>query len=218
MQKLRPTAIVYVDGLNLYRQKLEYHPDLKWLNILRLSQLMLQSHEILQVRYFTARVKESVTDKNGPVRQSIYWRALRTLGEQISFHEGHMRADARHYRVIPLKLDHFGQPITAKVQKIEEKGSDVSLASNLVFDAAQKKADLYVLMSSDSDFAPALNLVSRELGSATAIFSPIEVPSRNLMATNPLITKIVRRTFLENAQFPPILNDKNGEFHRPESW
>ncbi len=214
----RPTAIVYIDGLNLYRQKLEYHPHTKWLDPVRMSELMLPTHDIARVRYFTTKVKPAATDADAPIRQTVYWRALRTLEPRLTIHEGKMRTDSRRYPVVPREVNEDGSVVTAKVMKVEEKGSDVALASYMVFDAARNPADLHVLLSSDSDFVPTLNLLKGELGVQTALFSPIENPPSMLIATEPLIVKIVRRAFLENAQFPDEMRDAKGPFHRPPSW
>ncbi|HXN39376.1 MAG TPA: hypothetical protein VN892_15155 [Solirubrobacteraceae bacterium] len=50
-------ANVYIDGLNLYYSALRWRfADCKWLDLRRLSQLLLPKDEIDQVKYFTARV------------------------------------------------------------------------------------------------------------------------------------------------------------------
>lgn len=214
----RPTASIYVDGLNLYRQKLEFHPDSKWLDLLRLSELLLPTHDIVRVRYFAAKVKPGVNDPNMPVRQMIYWRALRTLGPRLSIHEGQMRADRRNMLAVPRQFHPDGSPVLHKVLKIEEKGSDVSLASHMVLDAATRPSDVHVLVSSDSDFVPPLSILKNELGVATGIFSPIESPSASLLATGPLIVKTIRKSNLVASQFSPRLTDAIGEFVRPAAW
>lgn len=218
MSESRPSAIVYVDGLNFYRQRISRHPGTKWLDPFLLAQNLLPSHEISLVRYFTARVKPSVTSENAPIRQAIYLRALATLGSRLSIHEGTMRVDTRLYPVVPVRLDDSGQKVLAKVRKIEEKGSDVALASYMILDAAKRPADVHVLLSSDSDFAPTLQLLRNDLGVATALLSPIEKPSTSLLNEDPLFTKIVRKSFLENSQFPDLLSDEVGEFYRPPEW
>lgn len=214
----RPTAIVYVDGLNLYRQKLQHHPDVKWLNPVRLSELLLPTHDIIKLRYFSSKVKAAGTDPQAPSRQMIYWRALRTLDPQLTVHEGTMRVDKRWMPSVPKEFLPDGSPVKAKVIKIEEKGSDVALASHMVFDAAKNPADLHALVSSDSDFEPTLKLLRYQLGVATALLSPIETPSRSLLSTDPLITKVIRRELLVNSQFPAEMNDTVGRFVRPPQW
>lgn len=213
----RPTAIVYIDGLNLYRQKLAFHAHCKWLNPIALAELMLPTHDV-RVRYFTTKVKPAAADAEAPVRQLIYWRALETLGDRLTIHEGKMRTDTRLYPAVPRAHNADGSIVKAKVMKVEEKGGDVALASYMVFDAATSPADLHVLMSSDSDFKPTLELIRNELGVAIGLFSPIEKPPTDLQTADLLVLKIVRRALLEASQFPDVLRDKTGEFGRPRSW
>jgi len=214
----RPTASVYIDGLNLYRQKLVHHPDLKWLDLVALSQLMLPTHEIVRVRYFSAKVKVTATDVSAPIRQMIYWRALRAFEPVLTIHEGFMRADPRKLPAIPREYEADGTPKLHRVLKIEEKGSDVSLASHMVLDAATDPSDIHVLLSSDSDFVPTMNILRADLKVSTGLFSPIDSPPAKLLATEPLVTKIVRRSLLVGSQLPAQLSDSVGMISRPPSW
>ena len=179
---------------------------------------MLPSHEITLVRYFTSEVKPGVLDPAGLKRQRDYLRALKTLEPKLTMHFGKMRSDPRRYPLVPQTLDEFGKLVLVKVRKTEEKGTDVSLAAHMILDAAKKRADIYVLMSSDSDYEPPLLILRDELQCKFALLSPIEKPSTSLMKTQPLFTKIVRRSFLENSQFPDRLNDADGEFVKPDTW
>lgn len=90
--KLR--AVIYVDGFNLYRQKLQHHPDTKWLDLVRLSELLLPTHDIVGIEYFTALVKPALgTDPQAPIRQQTYLRALATL-PTVRQHFGQFRHDS----------------------------------------------------------------------------------------------------------------------------
>jgi uncharacterized LabA/DUF88 family protein len=218
MDPKKKTAIVYIDGLNLYKQKLVHHPDLKWLNVLKLCELMLPSHEIVKVRYFTSKVKPGALDTESPKRQEEYWRALMTLGDRISMHFGQMLSSSRLYPAVPQRIDGDGNLVLLKVKKTEEKGTDVSLASYMVLDAAKNPADLHVLLSSDSDFEPTLQILKKELDVQFGLFSPIEKPSTSLLNSGPVLVKIVRRSFLENSQFSIELEDKTGPIVKPIEW
>lgn len=218
MTTKRPTAIVYIDGLNLYRQNLAQHPELKWLNVVRLCEILLPTHEITMVRYFTSEVRGYGSSAESIKRQQVYWRALGTLGHRISIHLGKMRTSERVYLVAPIQLDHEGRAIVQKVKRTEEKGTDTALAAYMVLDAARNPCDLHVLMSSDSDFEPVLNLIKTELQVATGLFSPVEKPSTSLQRANPFITKIVRKSLLEDSQFCDSIIDSSGIIHRPEAW
>lgn len=215
--KLR--AVIYVDGFNLYRQKLEHHPDTKWLDLVRLSEMLLPTHDIVGVEYFTALVKPALgTDPQAAIRQQIYLRALASL-PTLRQHFGQFRHDSRRLPVIPIELDEKGLPRRVKVRKTEEKGSDVNLAARMVVDASRDRADVYVLVSNDSDFADMLGLLGNELGARFGLFSPVESPAARLLQQRPLFIKPIRRAVLLASQLPSVVVTLDGNtVHRPTEW
>jgi uncharacterized LabA/DUF88 family protein len=50
------------------------------------------------------------------------------------------------------------------VDKTEEKGSDVNLASHLLRDAYTKRFEVAVLITNDSDLAEPVRIVAQEIG------------------------------------------------------
>ncbi|MEN9621122.1 MAG: hypothetical protein RL499_1315 [Actinomycetota bacterium] len=215
--KLR--AVIYVDGFNLYRQKLEHHPDTKWLDLQRMSELLLPTHDIVGIEYFTALVKPALgTDSKAPIRQQTYLRALASL-PTLRQHFGQFRHDSRRLPVIPIELDEKGLPRHVKVRKTEEKGSDVNLAARMVVDASRDRADAYVLVSNDSDFADMLGLLRNELGARFGLFSPVESPAARLLQQQPLFIKPIRRAVLLASQLPSAVVTPDGNtVHRPAEW
>ncbi len=77
---------VYVDGFNLYYGCLKGTPY-KWLDLGTLCQALLPPNKIQRIRYFTAKISAQA-DPQGPVRQSIYLRALQTV-PGLTVHLGH---------------------------------------------------------------------------------------------------------------------------------
>jgi hypothetical protein len=71
-------TIVFVDGFNLYYGALRGTPY-RWLDPLKLSQMLLPGNRILKVKYFTSRVRARPDDPKQPLRQQVYFRALRTI-------------------------------------------------------------------------------------------------------------------------------------------
>ena len=63
----KPTTIVYVDGFNLSRRALIDSPH-KWLDRLRMSELLLHDFEIVKPWYFTAQIKQQPHDPQAPQR------------------------------------------------------------------------------------------------------------------------------------------------------
>lgn len=218
----RPTAILYVDGFNLYRRCLEKYPELKWLDLRAFAGNLLPYCDIVAVHYFTARIRPGTSlDRQKPQRQQVYLRALATLKPQVQVHLGKFRVDPREMVAHPLVLDpSTGQPARVKVKKIEEKGSDVNLAGRMVSDAHLARADLYVMLTNDSDQAGTLRIVREDARSATGLILPMESArgSKELMSAAPGFVGFVTRPLLEVSQLPDVLADDVGKIHRPPQW
>lgn len=218
---VKPTARIYVDGFNLYRRLLSGNPDLKWLDLPALADRLMPDHDIKLVRYFTALLKPGMAmDPQTPVRQQMYLRALRT-DPRIDIHYGTFRNDKRTMPVHPVTIDPTTERyVVANVRKLEEKGSDVNLASRMVADAHAGVADIYVMLSNDSDLAGPLAMLRHELGFSTGIIFPMPTSrnSKELVKTRPDFIANITRNDLESCQYPGRLTDATGTFHRPPAW
>jgi len=212
----KPTAYVYVDGFNLYRRALIGGPH-KWLDLQAMAENLLEGFEIARVRYFTALVKPQPHDPWAPQRQQVYLRALRT-NPRIDIHLGQFRIDRRHMPVHPLTYDDDGQPVTVRVRKAEEKGSDVNLATYLLVDGFRALADAYVIVSNDSDLAEPMRVLSEEFSRTIGLVTPAGEPSNVLLATKPRIIRRLRPGVLAVSQLPPRLADDHGTIHKPKAW
>ena len=70
---------VYIDGFNLYFGCLKGTSH-RWLDVSKLSALLLSDkNQINHIKYFTAPVSGRPDDPQQPVRQQMYYRALRTI-------------------------------------------------------------------------------------------------------------------------------------------
>lgn len=214
----KPTAAVYIDGCNLFRRALQGRGDLKWLDLELLCGHLLPTYDVGQIRYFTARVRH-VEGRNprGPQNQEAYLRALATL-PSVSQHFGTFRADKRWMALSPLELDAAGAPRRVRVRKIEEKGTDVSLASHMVCDAMHDLVDAYFLLSNDSDFAEALRLVRSRARRQIGLIVPAGAAARELLRLEPDEIRVVREGNLRDSQFPDRIVDELGGFSRPKAW
>lgn len=81
-------ATVNIDGLNLYHRALRDTPH-RWLNLGELAQLLLPTHQISRIRYFTARVRNRPSDPTQAQRQQAYIRALGTVPD-LNIHYGRL--------------------------------------------------------------------------------------------------------------------------------
>lgn len=118
-------------------------------------------------------------------------RALRS-NPKISIHLGEFRSDVRQMPLHPWQYDESGQPITVKVRKTEEKGSDVNLATHLVADALRNSADAYVVVSNDSDLVGPIRYLVHEIGVVVGLIMPSATLSKALVKTQPTIIRLVK--------------------------
>lgn len=201
---------VYVDGFNLYYGALKRTPY-KWLDLAKLCQVMLPNDAIQRIYYYTARVSARPRKPSAPLDQQVYLRALRTI-PNLSITFGHLLSHS-----IPMMLSNVSPPQRVWVDKTEEKGSDVNLASHLLRDAFQRRFDVAVLITNDSDLAEPVRIVRRELGLPVGILNPHERHSKILQQLATFLKRI-RQGDLLASQFPSVMTDAKGTFRKPTSW
>jgi len=137
--------IAYIDGFNLYHAVHELKkPQLKWLDLWSLSQSFVRDGEtVAAVNYFSA-FATWLPDAN--LRHREYVKALQHQG--VSCIMG-------HFKNKPMKCKPCGAVWTSH----EEKETDVHIAARLVADAYEDKFDRALLITADSDLAPAPNII-----------------------------------------------------------
>ncbi|HLZ09176.1 MAG TPA: NYN domain-containing protein, partial [Chloroflexota bacterium] len=199
-------ATVYVDGFNLYYGCLR-GTNYRWLNLGRLCHLLVPTHEIHRIRYFTARVQSRPDDPQKAARQQLYLRALQTI-PQLSIHYGHYLSQTVR---MPLAHPSPTGPKTVEVMKTEEKGSDVNIATYLLVDSYAKDDDLAVVMSNDSDLKLPIELVRQNLGRDVGVLNPHHNVSRALHGVATFY-KPIRTGVLAASLFPSTLTDSHGAF------
>ncbi len=216
----KPTAIVYVDGFNLYKGQLANRPGNKWVNLVAMCDEVLDNFTVLDVHYFTAQIKGRLNpeDPQAPDRQSAYLRALRTVARmrvhddsQFSIHPGRAREYVEGRKPTDARW--------ISVYKIQEKGSDVKLATQLLMDAVDKKADCYVVVSNDSDLAIALKTVKeRELGAVGVIY-PREQRTKLFTQAGIDWDMYLHPSVVERNQLPDVIQPAGAKtIRRPERW
>lgn len=199
MSAEKPTAIVYVDGLNLFYRKLSKRNEYKWLNILELAEKLLPDSQVIEVKYFSAPVKRLDGKSDPQIRQQIYLQALKSMHPLVSVTLGQMRIDSRVYPNSPKSFDQNGELMKTRVFKYEEKGTDVSIATEVSLDMAFKLGDRYVLLSSDGDFKPLVTRLKERLNGDLEVLDP----------------KAFSDELLELSQFP---NQVTPSISRPRHW
>jgi uncharacterized LabA/DUF88 family protein len=203
-------VIVYVDGFNLYYGCLKRTPY-KWLDVGRLCATMLANDRIIGIKYYTARISARPGNPGAPTDQQIYLRALRTV-PNLSITYGHFLTHS-----VLMALTGVTPTKRVWVDKTEEKGSDVNLASHLVRDAFEKAFQVAVLVTNDSDLAEPVRIVRHELNLPVGILNPHQQHSAELKRVATFLKRI-RQSDLIASQFPALLNDAKGQIHKPPSW
>jgi hypothetical protein len=202
-------ANVYVDGFNLYYAALKGTPY-KWLDLRKLSRLLLPNDRIHRIRYFTALIN-SWRDQPTLQRQLTYIRALETL-PRLSVHYGSCRSDS-------VLVGLAGDPPRHQefVLRMRQKGSDVNLASMLLADGFRGDYEVAVVISNDSDLVLPIKLVKTRLQLPVGLLKPDErfVVELDRAAT---FHKPIRKGVLAASQFPPQLTDANGTITKPSTW
>jgi len=201
---------VYIDGFNLYYGALKGTPY-KWLDLARLCTIMLPKDEVQHIYYYTARVSARAHNPSAPIDQQIYLRALRTI-PNLSITYGHFLTHS-----VRMTLTGVNPAKRVWVDKTEEKGSDVNLATHLLRDAFTKRFELAVLITNDSDLAEPVRIVREELKLPVGVLNPHEHHSRELKGLATFVKRI-RQPALHASQFPSVLTDAKGVFHKPSSW
>jgi len=224
-------TVVYIDGFNLYYRRLKPSPQFKWLNLKALCDAILRPPMAVQrVNYYTAHVSGKLSP-GGPARQKAYLDALATVPE-ISVHFGTFLFSTKWAaltRPPQAKPNGFVWPAVLPalvlVDKAEEKGSDVNLASHLVRDALTNVFDVAVVLTNDTDLIEPIRIVREEAGKIVGLLSPMSggkkrkgkwTGAHSSLTSAVDWTLYIHNAALAAAQFPdPIPGTM---LHRPADW
>ena len=166
-----------MDGFNLYYGALKGTPY-KWLDLCAYFRRTLPpACQLVEVKYFTARISQPSSDPTAPDRQDIYLRALKNAsGGLVTIIEG-------HFQTKQVKMPLASDPSTlVKVIKQEEKGSDVNLAVELVHDGWAGRFDCAVVVSNDADLERSLQIVKQKLQKTVFVYTPGSPQRRRVVA------------------------------------
>lgn len=191
---------IYVDGFNLYYGALR-KTSYKWLDIMSLCRGLLKpDHEILKLKYFTARVHPTPQDPQKHIRQQTYIRALEAFIPQLDTYYGHFLS---HTKKFPLAHPKGGQ-CAEEVIVTNEKGSDVNLALHFLNDAWLDTYDCGVIISNDSDLAEAVRLVRLHKSKTIGIINPqVKARTNNKqLCQHASFTRRIRQSLLAQSQLP----------------
>ena len=199
---------VYVDGFNLYHGLHDTFGRRRlWLDLVALTRALRPTSHLVQVRYFTA----PVLDEPGALsRQVTYQKAL------VAQNPGMVSIVSGRYQPKPMTCRHCGHGYV----HYEEKETDVSIAVALVADMLTHTCTDALIISADSDLAPAVRTVQMYAPGANlvAAFPPARF-SAHLKQLMPG-SFAIGRSKINQSQLPEgVLDAKAGILYsRPAKW
>lgn len=218
-------TIASVDGYNLHYGRLRGTPC-KWLDVRALLQGILHIQDpgmqLIQVRYFTAPVIARLASHGqaSAEAQQTYLRALRATGVDV--------IPGRH-QLEPGQAPRYqagaaaNRQDTVPVWHLDEKETDVRLALAMYRDAAQGAMDQAVLLSSDTDFAPVLEMLRADFSLPLGLILPRR-PAGGRMAAASLMQladwtrSVIHDSELAAVQLPARLPTRRKPADKPEYW
>jgi len=187
-------VIAYIDGFNVYHAIDELgDPKLKWVDLWALSAALIGPGERLDgVKYFSAYATWLAAPY---ARHRSYVAALRHRG--VAAIMGHFKKKPRQCRACG-----------ARWEAHEEKESDVHLAVHLVADALKNHFDRALVVSADSDLAPAVKMA--RAAAPTKKIHVVAPPGRFASARdlNPLFA--IGKGKIAQCLLPTEIRDANG--------
>lgn len=213
------TAIVYIDGFNMYYGSVK-ETRYKWLNLLVMCQILLPGRTINKIRYFTAEIKAQKHDLDAPIRQKEYLKALETI-PNFFIHYGRFVERPQKRPIYPLEYPTPGSPPKlVRILRTEEKRSDVNLATFLMLDCIDEIFDEAVVISNDSDLLLPIESAVNRFNKTVGVINPHrrDSASRELMQVASWSYKEINRSVLAASQFPDTVATPRGPVAKPPSW
>jgi len=224
----------FVDGYNLFYGLLAGTP-FKWLDLPALLEHVLQVQQpgsrIASINYFTAGVKPDLASRGilSKQAQDTYIRALKAKGVEVHFGR-HRLEPGRAPRFID-KRTPASRSDQVDIWHLEEKETDVHLAISMYRLAtrqphvpAEERIDQIVLVSADTDMAPALRALREDF---PELRIGVILPHREGIKREPPGSLLEcahwtrRRITLEELsvhQFPPRVPTRKKPACKPDYW
>ena len=208
-------TVFIIDGFNLYHSlreaaKLSGDRGTKWLNVRTLCESYLQlaggNATLKNVYYFSALARHlEATDPGVTRRHRSLLDCLRSTG---------VRIELSRFKPKTIRCEHCGHTIT----RHEEKETDVAIAARLLESFHLDECDTVIIVSGDSDLAPAVRTAQKLYPEKTIGFAfPYRRKSNELVQLTPLSFKINRKQYLKH-QFPPTVEISGRTIHKPLDW
>ena len=163
-------AIFYIDGLNFYNLVLKSNRHYRWLNLKALADRIVHDDTtVVCVKYFTARLLGEISE-SAKENQSLYFRALKPI-DDIEIMLGNMVIREKSVALTTAEQSKLKRrQVLTNIP--EEKGTDVNLASHLIYDACNDEFDIAYVISNDTDFVEPIRMVKEDIGKTIVVVAP----------------------------------------------
>lgn len=230
---------VYVDGYNLYYGCLK-GTTFKWLDLLSLFDkcilpsvtATINGHPLtselgpVAIKFFTAPILEKAAKADDSIEcQDKYHAALN------KHQRGRIETIKGYYSLTEARAKVIDQGDSKKwprdctetsIWKLEEKQSDVNLALHAVADALRGGVEHVVIVTNDTDIAPALKMIREYTGVAVGLVIPTtdhqRIPNTELAELAHWVRTHITKDELRASQLPRVISDKKRPVAKPESW
>lgn len=224
---------VYIDGYNLYYGCLK-GTSLKWLNLCTLfEKFILPSStsiaieaEPLFIKYFTAMIiEQAASAADSLMSQEQYHAALRKHSPgALEIIKGYYdMKTVRARQVDPVDPKKWLRDCNdVDVWKLEEKQTDVNIAVHLLKDVLCEKIEHVVLVTNDTDLAPALAMIRQVSDAKIGLVIPTknhERPANQDLVDHAHWTRThITLDELKSSQFPRVVTLDKKSASKPLSW
>lgn len=177
------------------------------------------------IKFFTAKIIESVARSTDSVSsQARYHTALRKLHDgRIELIEGYYAVNKMKVKVVDSDEPNRPPRECKEVQawKVEEKQSDVNLALQVYHDAITGQIDHAVIVTNDTDIAPALAMIRAHTQVLMGVVVPTtdhtRPPNTDLVKLAHWTRRHINSSELAACQLPRVIPGKRPTI-KPDSW
>ncbi|WP_223460376.1 6-hydroxy-3-succinoylpyridine 3-monooxygenase [Pseudomonas sp. A-R-26] len=231
---------IYIDGYNFYYGCLRGTPH-KWLDLLPLFERHILPSALVtdgdgrirqsallsspSIKFFTAKIIESVARAPDSVSsQARYHTALRKVHDgRIELIEGYYAVNKMKVKIVDAEHPDRAPRECQEIQawKVEEKQTDVNLALQAYHDAITGQIDHAVIVTNDTDIAPALEMIRAHTSVLIGVVVPTtdqrRPPNTDLVKLAHWKREYVNESELAACQFPRVIQGRKPTI-KPESW
>ncbi len=207
-------ASFLVDGFNLYHslkaaQRVLDGTSTKWLDIRSLCRSYLylfgKDARLTHVFYFTA-LASHLGDPRKVARHQKYIECIKSTGVHICL---------SRFKKKSIHCD----KCNSWLLRHEEKETDVAMAVKVLELFHTNQSDIVVLVTGDTDLAPAARTVDRLFPNATIAFAfPYGRMNAELRNLAPASFKIHKRHYAKHQLSDPVVIPNKSPIHKPATW